>query len=128
MVHMVRCGAWGTKGELRAMADVVEQEDGQVVDIFAASTGRPAAEVEALLNAETWMTAEAAIEAGFADCMEGCAEDAPEETPDPLAPAAALKGVSLQDSTRRLTAALTPERRGIDRMLAELRQEGLTAV
>lgn len=70
MVHQPRARAAGTSAELRAAADVLDRARDSIVDIYAARTGRPADEVRALVDAETWMTAAEAVAGRFADSVD----------------------------------------------------------
>lgn len=67
MIH----NAWGlTVGDHTdhaEMSDVLSHQDGIIAGIYANRSGRSEDEFRALMNAETWMTATAAVEAGLAD-------------------------------------------------------------
>jgi ATP-dependent Clp endopeptidase proteolytic subunit ClpP len=67
MIH----NAWGmTVGDRQDhtdMAGVLAQQDEVIASIYAARSGKPADEFRALMDAETWLTAERAVEAGLAD-------------------------------------------------------------
>ena len=67
MIH----NAWGlTVGDNRDHADMaklLEQQDAVRAGIYAARSGRDAAEFRDMMNAETWFTADAAVAAGLAD-------------------------------------------------------------
>jgi ATP-dependent protease ClpP protease subunit len=67
MIH----NAWGvTMGDTKdhaEMSDLLKQQDAVLAGIYASRSGRPADGFRDLMNAETWLTAEAAIEAGLAD-------------------------------------------------------------
>jgi ATP-dependent protease ClpP protease subunit len=67
MVH----NAWGivigNRHDLTSAAELLGQIDGAMVDIYEARTGLKRAEIEALLDAETFLGAQAAVDNGFAD-------------------------------------------------------------
>lgn len=67
MVH----NAWGlvigNRHDMRAQADVLEQIDGALADTYVARTGLGRATVVSLMDDETWIGAEDAVEQGFAD-------------------------------------------------------------
>lgn len=67
MIHMSHGGAGGTASEKRKAADMQDKLDGQLADIYVSRTGKPRDEVLALMEAETWFTADEAKAAGFAD-------------------------------------------------------------
>lgn len=92
MIHR----AWGlTAGNAEDMigtAEVLEKIDGQLADIYAARTGKPAGDMMALMAAETWLTSSEAQEAGFATAVASA--------PPRMAAAAALQPAN------RIVAAL----------------------
>lgn len=67
MIHNAAGLAWGDKGVLRELADVLEEIDGTIADIYADRSGRPAEEWAGYMNAETWFSAAKAVELGLAD-------------------------------------------------------------
>ena len=60
----------GDADDLRAQADEIDRLKAIIVDIYAKKTGLDAAEIDALMSAETFMSAEAAVAKGFADSVE----------------------------------------------------------
>lgn len=71
MVHDPWTMAAGSADDLRATAEVLDSLRDGLVTIYQAKTGKKPAELRALLKAETWMTAEEAKAAGFADEISG---------------------------------------------------------
>ncbi len=71
MVHDPWTMAAGGADDLRATADVLDSLRDGLVTIYQNKTGKKPAELRALLKAETWMTAEEAKAAGFADEVSG---------------------------------------------------------
>lgn len=69
MIHNAAGVVIGGAEDMRAMADVLEKVQGSIVGIYAERTGKDPAELQALMNAETWMTGEEAVKAGFCDEM-----------------------------------------------------------
>jgi ATP-dependent protease ClpP protease subunit len=67
MVHHAWAGAQGSAAELRKLADVLDQTDGQIIDVYARRCSQPADVVRGWLDAETYFTAEAALDAGLVD-------------------------------------------------------------
>ena len=67
MIHEPYGGAVGTAADMRAMAEALDRARRAIVGIYAAKTERAADEIEALLAAETWMSAREAFDLGFAD-------------------------------------------------------------
>jgi ATP-dependent protease ClpP protease subunit len=67
MIHCASGMAWGDKTELRNTADLLEKIEGSIVNDYTTKTGKDAAEVIAMMEAETWMTASEALANGFVD-------------------------------------------------------------
>ena len=67
MIHNSQGMAIGDKNELRALADLMEKVDVGMLDAYTAKSGKPEATVRAWMDAETWFTAEQAVDNGFAD-------------------------------------------------------------
>lgn len=66
MVHNPWGFAMGNADEMRSTADVLDKIGASLVSTYAKRTGKSDDEITALLNAETWMTAQEALDAGFA--------------------------------------------------------------
>lgn len=67
MVHRASTFAWGNAEELEKYIEMLETVEEGIVSIYADRTGLSKDEVNDLLAAETWMSAEKAVELGFAD-------------------------------------------------------------
>lgn len=66
MVHNPWGFAMGGADEMRNTADVLDKIGASLVSTYAKRTGKTDQEITALLDAETWMTAQEAVDAGFA--------------------------------------------------------------
>ncbi|MCO7728367.1 Clp protease ClpP [Brucella intermedia] len=70
MVH----NAWGlvigNRHDMREAANLFDQFDAAIADIYAARTGMERAHIEQLMDAETFMAAAQAVEYGFADVVD----------------------------------------------------------
>ena len=66
MIHNPWSFAMGDADELRATADVLDKIGNSLVGTYAARSGKDEDEIKALLDAETWMSAQEAVEMGFA--------------------------------------------------------------
>lgn len=66
MVHNPWGFAMGGADEMRSTADVLDKIGASLVSTYAKRTGKSDEEITALLAAETWMTAQEAVDAGFA--------------------------------------------------------------
>lgn len=62
MIHRASAGVYGNAGELLDMAAVLERIDGQMLDIYdrCHAIGVDREQLKAMMDAETWMTAEEA--------------------------------------------------------------------
>lgn len=74
MVHNPWTFAYGEASELRRLAEVLDGVRDSLVDIYQLRTARPKDDIQALMDAETWMTADQAVSEGFATEID---EDAP---------------------------------------------------
>jgi ATP-dependent Clp protease, protease subunit len=74
MIHKAWTMTYGNADDLMAEAALLEKIDGTLADTYAARTGKDASAVMELMAAETWFTAQEAVDAGFADRV---AEDSP---------------------------------------------------
>lgn len=73
MIHKAWTFAIGNANDLMETAALLEKVDGSIVADYQAKTGKSAEELNALMDAETWFTAEEAQAAGFADTVAGAA-------------------------------------------------------
>lgn len=67
MIHNGWSICMGDKLAMAAMGGLLEQFDGELAAEYAAKTGATVAQVVAWMNAETWFTADQALEAKFVD-------------------------------------------------------------
>lgn len=74
MIHRAAGLAWGTSSEARSVAEVLDKLDQVAAATYAARSGQTEADVLALMDAETWMTAAEANELGFATEVAPAAE------------------------------------------------------
>lgn len=71
MIHDPSGGAYGTSAEMRRLAGALDKVKQGMVTAYAAKSGKSREDVEAIMTAETWYDADEAVEAGFADEVEG---------------------------------------------------------
>jgi ATP-dependent Clp protease protease subunit len=71
MVHLPFAIAAGNATDFRRMADLLDSESDSLVAIYEKKTGMAPEKLRAMLDAETWMTAEEAVAAKFADRVAG---------------------------------------------------------
>jgi len=71
MIHDPWTLTMGDASEHRKSADILEKIGGQIKDIYAKRTMWTDEELEEAMQNETWLTADEAVEAGFANRSEG---------------------------------------------------------
>jgi ATP-dependent protease ClpP protease subunit len=67
MIHNAWVMAVGNRNDLTEVADTLKPFDDAMASIYAARTGKDRASMAKLMDAETWIGGETAIESGFAD-------------------------------------------------------------
>ena len=67
MIHQAGAFAFGTAEDMEAMAGLLQQADDIIVAAYARLTGIDEDEIRSLMAAETFFTAEQAVERGFVD-------------------------------------------------------------
>ena len=71
MIHNAWGGAVGDHNDLRHSADVIEKLSMILAMAYAQKSGKSLEEIRRLMDAETWYTAQEALEAGFVDEVVG---------------------------------------------------------
>lgn len=66
MMHKTLTLMFANADDMRGTAELLDKFDAGLVSIYAKRTGKSAEEITALLASETWMTAQEAVDAGFA--------------------------------------------------------------
>ncbi|WOD19832.1 head maturation protease, ClpP-related [Paraburkholderia kirstenboschensis] len=74
MIHCAWTVAIGNSADLAATSALLDKTDGVIAGQYAKRSGKSADDMKALMTAETWFTAEEAVEIGLADRV---AENAP---------------------------------------------------
>ena len=67
MIHNPSSSVAGTSDDLKHEADVLDKSAQSIRNIYAQKTGLDEKKIKQLMDAETWLTAEEAVELGFAD-------------------------------------------------------------
>lgn len=112
MIHNPINFAYGNAEDMREMADVLDKVGASLVATYVARTGLPEDEVKALLDAETWLNAEEAVEKGFADEMEAAFKVAASFDTDRLpenVKAVFAAGTDFQDTVAKQIAAIAAQ-------------------
>lgn len=74
MIHEASTIAYGTKTDIQKTMNALEAIDESLVDIYVEKTGLSRDEIRDMIVAETWFTAEQALEKGFVDRIESIQE------------------------------------------------------
>jgi ATP-dependent protease ClpP protease subunit len=69
MIHNAWSVVIGNRHDLRSAADVMDQFDASMAGLYATAAGMTEKEAAALMDAETWLTGQAALDAGFATSL-----------------------------------------------------------
>lgn len=75
MIHEASTIVWGSKTDMRKEAEVLEQLEDGIIDIYMTKAKVAREEVRKKVDAETWFSAKSAVEFGFADKAEGIDDD-----------------------------------------------------
>lgn len=67
MIHNAWALSIGNADDHEAMSSTLREIDGSLAGIYAARTGKPVADIAAMMTAETWLNADRSVELGFAD-------------------------------------------------------------
>lgn len=67
MIHNPWACVAGAADDMRAAAEMLDKIGGALATVYEGKTGKGLAEIKTLLDAETWMTADEAVKAKFAD-------------------------------------------------------------
>jgi len=76
MIHESMSLGFGNATELRELADLLEKIDGTIAATYVQRTGKDLAQVQAWMAAETWFTAQEALDNGFVDAIEPSSQKA----------------------------------------------------
>lgn len=67
MIHNVSSGAWGDYRDLQHTAEILENFNKSIANAYRLKTGKEESELLEMMDKETWLTAQQAVEHGFAD-------------------------------------------------------------
>jgi ATP-dependent protease ClpP protease subunit len=67
MIHNVQTETSGDYRQMEHTAGTLRDANHAIISAYVAKTGRPEAEIAAMMDAETWITAERAVELGLVD-------------------------------------------------------------
>jgi ATP-dependent Clp protease, protease subunit len=69
MLHNAATSTWGDYREMDHTSDFLQKVNQSIMNAYISKTGKTSDELKAMMDAETWMTAHEAKEAGFADSI-----------------------------------------------------------
>lgn len=75
MIHEASTFTWGSKTDMRKEADMLEELEEGIIDIYMTKANITREEVRQKVDAETWFSAKSAVYDGFADKAEGVDEE-----------------------------------------------------
>jgi ATP-dependent protease ClpP protease subunit len=102
MIHNAWSVACGDAVEMRKMADILDKISESIAQTYVDRTGKTMAEIKALMDAETWMSADDCVRDGFATAI---AEPATDESDKAMAMA---RGFRALNKMKHVPAALKP--------------------
>lgn len=111
MIHCAWTFAIGNSEDLTATAALLDKTDGVIAGQYAKRSGKSSDEMKAMMSAETWFTAQEAVDVGLADRI---AESAPN--------AQASWDLSAYANAPKPTASAAPAPDPIDAITAEHRE------
>jgi len=79
MIHNPATIAWGDHAEMQKAIDLLSEVKESIINAYVLKTGLSRAKLSHLMDAETWMDANKAVELGFADDIMVRAKAEPEE-------------------------------------------------
>lgn len=79
MIHNPATIAWGDHSDMQKAMDMLDQVKESIINAYVVKTGLSRARLSHLMDAETWMDANKAVELGFADEVMVRAKTEPQE-------------------------------------------------
>lgn len=75
MIHQAWTLAWGNADDLEATVSLLRKVDGTLADTYVATSAQEREQIVAWMKAETWFTADEALQAGFVKSIAGATAD-----------------------------------------------------
>lgn len=82
MIHNPATIAWGDHTEMKKAMELLDAVKESIINAYVLKTGQSRAKLSHLMDAETWMDANKAVELGFADGILFSERNVSEENPD----------------------------------------------
>lgn len=67
MIHNVSMGSYGDHNDMDKASEILVKANSSLANAYVSKTGKPKDEILALMEDETWLTADEAVQNGFAD-------------------------------------------------------------
>lgn len=83
MIHDAAGGSWGNAADMREMADLLDSVSGDIAGFYADKAGGSPEMWRTAMLAETWYSADQAVDAGLADKVAGAADKPEPDKADP---------------------------------------------
>ncbi|WP_409371409.1 head maturation protease, ClpP-related [Lacticaseibacillus paracasei] len=118
MIHRASSDASGNVNDINKASGMLQTTDNAIADLYATKTGKPADDFIELMDSETWLTADQAIELGLAD--EKLDFDAPiVNAVGPIIPHQAVQRIKdLKDENDKLRSQLPKQNDLLNKKLA----------
>jgi ATP-dependent Clp protease, protease subunit len=110
MIHNAWTFAIGNKSDMLDSAALLEKIDNSIAGIYAKKTDKDEDYIKGLMDAETWMTAEEAKEAGFVDQINGKKSKATNWNLSAYAKAPAMQAPEQEDNDYEQAMAMRERR------------------
>lgn len=101
MIHEASTIEWGSKKEFRKTLELLEKLETGIIDIYATKGKKTREELQAMVDDETWFTAQEAVDIGFATEVAQ-PEPEPDEDLDDDSEGAENKSAEMNDFEKRL--------------------------
>lgn len=79
MIHNPSTYAWGDYREMEKTVDILNEVKETIINAYVTRTGKSREEISQMMDDETWMSANKAIELGFADGIYGEKTEQPDD-------------------------------------------------
>lgn len=74
MIHNPWTGCWGNANDFRKVANDLDKIGESIISAYEGKCKKPRNEIKDIMDAETWLTAQEAVDLGFADVLDGAVE------------------------------------------------------
>lgn len=108
MIHEASSGVWGTKGAFRGEADLLEELEEGLIDIYMTKANVDRKVIREKVDAETWFSASKAVEFGFATSTSASSVEDNEEIANMKTQMQALQN-QIEQLTNQQKEEPTPE-------------------